>query len=215
MSRSVFNLLYYLFSRREVYLEVSLCLSSSCTLVGKAAHSPAQNCHQHPSGTRASKVHEFGAFFFSSFHQQGGNPAGTFPHYIFHWRQVSLVMQETDMKARLISALPSTLGSTVSQRKEKRDFCFPTPDFPSPFCCSHWHCANPRIHIHHLKRQLKKSRTCKCGPLKKKDKKSCWNIPEWPSSTAEPHHHGNSVLMEPFSKTWFPDLPRCHTGNHS
>lgn len=109
----------------------------------------------------------WGFFFFSSFHQQGGNPAGTFPHYIFHWRQVSLVMQETDMKARLISALPSTLGSTVSQRKEKRDFCFPTPDFPSPFCCSHWHCANPRIHIHHLKRQLKKSRTCKCGPFKK------------------------------------------------
>lgn len=93
---------------------------SSCTLVGKAAHSPAQSCHQHPSGTRASEVLEFGNFF-SSFHQQGGNSAGTFPQHIFHYRQVSLVMQETDMKARLIPALPSTSASTVSQRKEKTE----------------------------------------------------------------------------------------------
>lgn len=124
----------------------AVCTKSSHTLVWKAAHSPAQSCHQHPLGTRASKVHEFGAFFppFTS-RKETWN---TFLHYIFHWRQGSLTMQETDTKARLISALPST---SVSQRKEKTDFCFPAPDFLSLFCCSHWHCANARIHIHHLK----------------------------------------------------------------
>lgn len=69
-------------------------------------------------------------------------------------------------KAYLCSSLNFGIHC-ISEEGKKRDFCFPTPDFPSPFCCSHWHCANPRIHIHHLKRQLKKSRTCKCGPFKK------------------------------------------------
>lgn len=31
---------------------------SSCTMVCKVVHSPAQSCHQHPSGITASKVHE-------------------------------------------------------------------------------------------------------------------------------------------------------------
>lgn len=109
---------------KYLYAFPAVCTKSFCTLVWKAAHNPAQCCHQHTSGTRTSKVHLFGAFF-SSFHQQGGNSAGTFPHYIFHCRQVSLVMQETDMMARLISALPSTSASTVSQRKGKTDFCLP------------------------------------------------------------------------------------------
>lgn len=101
----VFLILCTIYSAEEkfiwkyLYAFPAACTKSSCTLVWKAAHSPAQCCHQHPSGTRASKVHEFGAFS-SSFHQQGGNSAGTFPHYIFHCRQVSLVMQETDMTAK-------------------------------------------------------------------------------------------------------------------
>lgn len=51
-------------------------------------------------------------------------------------------------RQELISALPST---SVSQRKEKsKTFAFQLL-ISSLFCCSHWHCANARIHIHHLK----------------------------------------------------------------
>lgn len=76
----------------------------------------------------------------------------TFPHYIFHWRQVSLMMQETDMKGKtyLCSSL-NFCTHCISEEGKNRDFCFPAPGFLCPFCCSHWHCANVRIHIHHVK----------------------------------------------------------------
>lgn len=124
---------------------------SSCTLVGKAAHSPAQSCHQHPSGTRASEVLEFGNSFFLL------PPAGR--KLCWHLSPAHLSLQagkprdagdRYEGKTHPCSSLNFCLHC-ISEKGKNRDFCFPTPDFLSPFCCSHWHCANARIHIHHLK----------------------------------------------------------------
>lgn len=81
-----------------------------------ALHRAATNTQQGPEPAKFTSQGHFFPPFTSR--KEAWN---TFPHYIFHWRQVSLMMQEKDTKARLISALPSTSASTVSQGKEKTE----------------------------------------------------------------------------------------------
>lgn len=188
----------------------AVCTKSSCTLVGKAAHSPAHSCHQHPLGTRASKVHEFGAFFPSSTRRK--ETCNPFPHYIFHWRQISLMMQKTDMKARLISALPSTSAPTVPQRKEKTEtFAFqllisspPSADTDTVlmqgFTFIIWKAA----------RQVK---NMQMWPIKK-DKRF---VTTFLNGILQQQSHTTSWEQTVSSWSLFlkPDLLMCHTGNHS
>lgn len=161
------------------------CTKSSHTLVWKAAHSPAQSCHQHPLGTRASKVHEFGVFFppFTS-RKETWN---IFPYYIFHWRQGSLMMQETDTKARLCSSLNFCISEEGKNRLLLSSSWFPLSSAAATdtvlmqgFTFIIWKAA----------REVK---NMQMWPIKKRQEvllQHFW----WPSSTAEPHHHGNKQI---------------------
>lgn len=81
-----------------------------------ALHRAATNTQHGPEPAKFINL----GHFFSSFPQQEGNLEHLSPLHL-SCRQVSLMMQETDVKARVICALPSTSASTLSQRKEKTE----------------------------------------------------------------------------------------------
>lgn len=86
--------------------------------------------------------------------------------------------------------LSSTSASTVSQKKEKTEtftFQLPISSPPSAAATDTVLMQGFTFIIWKAARQVKNMQMWHI----KKRQEVCYNIPEWPSSTAEPHHHGN------------------------
>lgn len=125
--------------------------------------------------------------FFFPLSTRRKETCNTFPHYIFRWRQISLMMQRQIWRQDF--ALPSTSAPTVPQRKEKTEtFLLSSSWFPLPLLLTLTLCWCKDSHSS-SEMQLDKSRTCRCGPLKKT--RGLLQHSWMAFLTAEPHHHGN------------------------
>lgn len=77
-----------------------------------------------------------------------------------------------------------------SQRKEKPDFCFPAPDFLSLSSAAATDTVLMQGFTFIIWKAAREVKNMQMWPIKKRQEvllQHSW----WPSSTAEPHHHGN------------------------
>lgn len=147
--------------------------------------------------------------FFFPLSTRRKETCNTFPHYIFHWRQISLMMQRQIWRQNF--ALPSTSAPTVPQRKEKTDiFAFqllisspPSADTDTVlmqgFTFIIWNAA----------RQVK---NMQMWPIKKDKRFVTTFLNGILNSRATPSWEQTVSSWSLFLK---PDIPMCHTGNHS
>lgn len=191
-----------------LYAFPAVCTKSSCTLVGKAAHSPAHSCHQHALGSRASKARVWG--FLSPFHQQEGNLQHLSPlHLPLKAGKPHDAGERHEDKTLLFPQLLHPLPLRGRKKQEIFAFQLLISSPPSAAATDTVLMQGFTFTIWKAARQVQNMQTWHI----KKRQEVCYNIPEWPSSTAEPQTWEQTVSS--WSLFLKPDLPMCHTGNHS